>query len=920
MSALSPDQWQALSPYLDQGLAMTDKERSIWLSSLRIQSPDLVAQLEMLFREHRALLEEGFLEKRFVGFPGKSGLAGQSLGVYTLISQIGQGGMGNVWMAERNDGRFERRVAVKFLNIALVGKRGEERFKREGRILALLVHPHIAELVDAGVSQAGQPYLVLEYIEGDHIDRYCDQQRLAVEARIRLFLDVLRAVAQAHSNLIVHRDLKPSNVLVRNDGQVKLLDFGIAKLLETEGRASEPTWLTVEGERALTPEYAAPEQLKGEAVTTATDIYGLGVLLYVLLTGRHPAGSGPHTPAELVKAIVDTEPARPSDSAVSTPANAEIITTNASRRATTPDKLRRLLRGDLDTIVAKALKKQPTERYPSVTALADDLRRYLRNEPISARPDTIAYRAAKFVRRNRVPVVLATLGIVATLVGSISTWVQARTARVERDFAFRQLARAERINSLNELLLTDLAPIGKPLTGNELLEREEHIVQGEHYEDAANHVELLISIGGQYSGEEENAKARRVLEQAYALSRGLQEKSTRAKASCELAWALIPSGELSRAESLVQAGLRELPGQPQYGPVRVLCLVRGADIAWRKGDAKEVIVRAKAAERALQESPVRPPVEEMDVLITLAGAYASAGQFREANAAYERASARMSDLGYQETQRAVKLFNDWGLSLSDAGRPLAAEKAYRRAIEIGRTNRSEDAVLPALLHNYSNALRDLGHLTEARDYAERAHQRAQQAGDQILVDQTALQLARVYRDQHDFVRATTLLAELEPRMHRELPPGHYAFAVLISDKALLARAEGDLPTAWQLANQAVAMDESAINAGRQGASYLPALLVRRSAADLDVGKWDQAAADAARALQLLRATTQPGTLSSNLGRAYLALGRARQAQGKTEEARSAFLAAAENLQDTLGPDHADTRTAHHLADASAFHH
>ena len=208
--------------------------------------------------------------------------------------------MGTVWLAERNDGRFERRVAVKVLNIALMGKGGEERFKREGRILGRLTHPHIAELIDAGVSPGGQPFLVLEYVEGDHIDRYCDQNRLDVRARVRLFLDALHAVAQAHANLIVHRDLKPSNILVRTDGQAKLLDFGIAKLLEGDGQTGESP-LTLEGGRALTPEYAAPEQLKGEAVTTATDVYASGVLLYVLLTGQHPAGAGPRTPAGLVK-------------------------------------------------------------------------------------------------------------------------------------------------------------------------------------------------------------------------------------------------------------------------------------------------------------------------------------------------------------------------------------------------------------------------------------------------------------------------------------------------------------------------------------------------------------------------------------------------------------------------------------------
>src|SRR5206468_3346080 len=211
------------------------------------------------------------------------------IGAYKLISPIGQGGMSSVWLAERNDGRFERRVAVKFLNIALAGSAGERRFRREGKILGRLAHPCIAELIDAGISPAGQPYLVLEHVEGEHIDHYCDQRTLDVRARARLFLDVLAAVAHAHSNLIVHRDIKPSNVLVTADSQVKLLDFGIAKLLEDERHAASPSQLTREGGGALTPQYAAPEQLTGGAVNAATHVYALGVLLYVLLTGRHPA-------------------------------------------------------------------------------------------------------------------------------------------------------------------------------------------------------------------------------------------------------------------------------------------------------------------------------------------------------------------------------------------------------------------------------------------------------------------------------------------------------------------------------------------------------------------------------------------------------------------------------------------------------
>jgi serine/threonine-protein kinase len=330
--------------------------------------------------------------------------------------------MGTVWLAERSDGRFQRRVAVKFLSIGFSG--GGERFKREGNIVGRLTHPHIAELIDAGVSSPGQPYLVLEHVDGDHIDRFCDERKLDVEARVRLFLDVLDAVAYAHTNLIVHRDIKPSNVLVRNDGQAKLLDFGIAKLLEGEGHAGAVTQLTREGGGALTPEYAAPEQVTGGPVTTATDVYALGVLLYVLLTGQHPAGKRTHTPADLVKALVDTEPPRLSSVVALTRPDTEALNAIAARRTTTPDKLSRLLRGDLETIVGKALKKKPQERYASVTALADDLGRYLRHEPISARPDTVAYRTGKFIRRNRMAVALTALAFAATLAGVVGTLLQ----------------------------------------------------------------------------------------------------------------------------------------------------------------------------------------------------------------------------------------------------------------------------------------------------------------------------------------------------------------------------------------------------------------------------------------------------------------------------------------------------------------
>jgi len=422
MSKLSPEQWRTLSPHLDEALEMDYEQRSTWLSSLRTENPILASQLESLLHEYHVLSEKGFLESTLMELPSKVALAGQTFGAYTLVSQIGRGGMGTVWLAQRNDGRFERSVAVKILNVALMGRGGEERFTREGRILGRLTHPHIAELIDAGVSSDGQPYLVLEHVEGDPIDRYCDRNKLDVRARLRLFLDALNAVAEAHANHIVHRDLKPSNLLVRFDGQAKLLDFGIAKLLEAEGPIGESP-ITLEGARALTPEYAAPEQLRGEAVTAATDVYAAGVLLYVLLTGQHPAGAGPYTPARLIEAILNTEPLRPSETAAPTQTKQETTITNAGKRATTPEKLVRLLRGDLDTIVGKALKKNPQERYGSIESFAEDLRRYLRYQPITARPDTMVYRTAKFIRRHRSSVIAASWVTAALLGTAIAPWL-----------------------------------------------------------------------------------------------------------------------------------------------------------------------------------------------------------------------------------------------------------------------------------------------------------------------------------------------------------------------------------------------------------------------------------------------------------------------------------------------------------------
>src|SRR5688572_11418185 len=350
MATEQQEKWREISRYLDEAFDLDEVARAAWLDQLDLQAPTIAPAVRALVAEKEQLAQTPLLlETPPVAFH-RMGLAGQQLGAYTLDSVLGHGGMGTVWLAHRSDGRYEGRVAVKLLNSALLGRPAEQRFVREGSVLAKLRHPNIAQLVDAGVAPSGQPYLVLEYVEGERIDRYAEERNLDLEARVRLFLDVLAAVAHAHSHLVVHRDIKPTNILVTPQGVVKLLDFGVAALLGPDDSS-----LTREADAGLTPEYAAPEQLLRQPVTTATDVYALGLVLFVLLAGKHPLGAEGKSIPEIARATLDQDAPRPSDLAA--------------------DPLRgHALRGDLDNIVGKALRKDPEERYSSAETLAADLR------------------------------------------------------------------------------------------------------------------------------------------------------------------------------------------------------------------------------------------------------------------------------------------------------------------------------------------------------------------------------------------------------------------------------------------------------------------------------------------------------------------------------------------------------------------
>jgi serine/threonine-protein kinase len=846
------DSWIALSPLLDDVLDLEPADRPGWLAALRTRDAMLASEIEALLADHESM------DAAFLGGVAPRGCrslpsAGDRIGPYTLRAPIGEGGMGTVWIADRSDGRFERPVAIKFLTAAL-GVRGRARFRREGAILAKLAHPNIAELIDAGVSADGRPYLVLEYVEGEPIDGYCRTRMLDIDARVRMLVDVAAAVSHAHTALIVHRDLKPSNVLVRADGTVKLLDFGIAKLLDRDGGGAA-TALTREMGSALTPEFAAPEQLTGGAVTTATDVYALGVLAFLLLTDVHPTVEPSATPASIVRAILDAVPPRASDAAPALAAR---------------------LRGDLDTILAKALKKTAAERYQTAGAFGEDLQRYLRHEPVAARPDSLGYRTGKFVRRHWIPVSLAAVAAVATTAGVAGTLMQAAAARAERDFAVQQLARAEAVNDLNNFVLFDAAPAGKTFTVSSLLDAAERIVRHQPG-DPVNRVGLLVSIGRQYQRSDEGARASGILRDAYQQSRQLSDVTVRARAAC--AFASVRSGESGgqpEAAQLYEDAMRELPAGQRYVLDRIFCLHSGSEIARQMGQSKLGVARAQEALRLVAEAPFHSEVLEQTELRELAEALRMDGRSREAAAMMERAAASLTALGRDETQNAGTLFNNWALTLNELGRLDEAERVFRRALDVSRDGRGDTAVSPMLLVNYARVLRDLGRLDEAADFSERAYEKARLAGDDVVVNQSLIVRGAIYRERGELARAREMFDTVEPRLRAHLPPGHIAFASVASERALLAQAGGDLPGALGYAERALAIANASVKAGGQGASYIPGILTRKAAIELQLGRAPSARADADRAVSLLAPTVEPGTTSVLLKNAIDIRDRARR--------------------------------------------
>ena len=412
-----PGTWAEAMAAFEAWADLPAGDRVAWLARLAEENAELHARLLALVRADEDAEAGSFLSPaKQPPAPPQPGLEGRRLGPWLIERLLGSGGMGQVWLARRTDGLYDGLAAIKLMRLASADAGANERFAREGRLLGRLNHPSIARLLDAGVGDGGERYLVLEFVEGERIDRWCDAHRLTIVKRVALFIGVCHAVAHAHENLVVHRDLKPSNIFISDSGEVKLLDFGVAKLIEDDN--GETTELTREAGAAMTPQYAAPEQLNGGAVSTATDVYGLGMVLYGLLSGSRPYAAPPR----------EGDASRP---LWSLPADAATAQEIARQRDTSTKALRKMLRGDLAVVVAKAIKADPAERYRAVPDFADDLQRVLDRRPIAARPDSLGYRTRRYLQRHAFGVGATALVVVAVLAGITGTLVKEREAQRE---------------------------------------------------------------------------------------------------------------------------------------------------------------------------------------------------------------------------------------------------------------------------------------------------------------------------------------------------------------------------------------------------------------------------------------------------------------------------------------------------------
>jgi serine/threonine protein kinase len=796
---IQPDRWRQIDTLFAEALERPVGERQAFLAAACAGDAELLRAVEELL----AADEESatFLERpagELLGFvPEQEGL----LGPYRLLRRLGDGGMGTVYLARREDEHYERDVAVKVIRSGLQSPEALHRFFAERQILARLEHPNIARLYDGGSTEDGRPYLVMELVEGVPVDEYCDDHQLSIDQRLDLFRRICGAVQYAHQNLLVHRDLKPANILVTAAGEPKLLDFGIAKRLEP-GASTVPN-MTQTGLRMMTPVYASPEQVRGEAIATTSDVYALGVLLYELLAGRSPYRVVNGLPHEIEQAICEQEPERPSAALFRAIAGAPSPEEIALARGTRPHALQRRLRGDLDNIVLMALRKEPGRRYGSAAQLSRDLESHLQSLPVMARPDTLPYRARKFVRRHRAGAAAAAVVVLLVVGFIVSLIVQGRRIAQERDKARYSLTflldtfkdadpyhtKGERLTA-DEIMTRGGERVSRDLSGQpdiqaalmdaigeverglgrydhaeSLLERGlalRRVTFGPSSLEVADSLEHLSRLKQERSA---FAEAEQLLRRALAIKRSLlgNRRLETAKALNQLGELLVTKGESTEAEKLHREALSiAMRVEGAIGPTvaeSLLLLAKSKKELGNYGAAERIARQGLVVERKVL-GPQDPGLYRFQT--NVGEVLIDAGKFKEAeNLLRASLQAQRRILGREHPDAALTLGN-LGTALYRQERWAESEAVNREALAMVQTQFGPTHwLVDAILGNLAAAIDAQGKSAEAIRYQQEALEirRRNFGPESPQVAKSLLLLAGAHRRLRQFPQAIRFAQE-----------------------------------------------------------------------------------------------------------------------------------------------------------------
>ncbi|MEK7316906.1 MAG: protein kinase [Candidatus Eisenbacteria bacterium] len=870
-----PNRWDEIADLFDRALAIPAEERQAWLASATASDEEMRHEVAAMLLSHDSgvnlAIEEQLLADRATAFA-----PGATIGQYRIRGFLGRGGMGEVYLAERAGAGYEHLVALKLLRPTVAGADAAARFRREQRILARLSHPAIAPLIDSGVTTDGRPYLVLQYVEGIPITCFADQRRLGIEDRLRLFVEVCRVVQYAHARLVIHRDLKPSNILVTADGGVRLLDFGIAKVLIPE--EEEGDGLTRQA-APMTPERAAPEQLRGELSTTATDVWALGVLLTELLVARPPFTIESRSPIEIERRLARETPQRPS-AAIEELASRDrsAAETLAAQRASTPERLRQRLRGDLDSVVSMAVRWEPERRYASAGQFADDVERVLAGHPVVARPASVAYRLRRFLGRHPIGTTAATVGLVALLAFAFAAVRQSARVARERDRATAEETKAKAVVELLVGILGGADPTagasGATISVEDLLARGERQA-AEMASQPAIQARLWQTLGKIHLARSAFGKARELLQRA--LDRELELSDADAPQAVgitiDLAHAEASLGEKSAAEARLRALLREIDpaNRPAPMPALLATALHHLSVIVPREAGEQLARRALAIRRELDPPQ---PINVADSLNAVGVHAMQRGDRRAAIEAFRESAALLVPLLGEDHPFVLSVESNLATVTAD---PVEQEALQRRLIDVQARRFGEISQPVAVAwNNLGGALATRGEMNEALVAYRAADERwsALLAPNHPQLLNTRRNIARVLELTGDHAAALDELEKIRAAMQRGETDPETEATHGVQTALTLLRLER-LSEAEAMAAQALATLSSIVaetNPNRVGAhAALGQVLL--ALGKVDAAERQLAMAHTACEQTLPAADPKRAAVAVALGRARLALGR-----------------------------------------------